>query len=315
MGGVPTTLADGAVIRDARVTNGSEVSGSYGADRLLGGGGPDELHGQRDTERRTAGGTLIAGDQLEGGLGDDVLIGDLGRVVTVLEDGSRALPIRDSSPFLDATLRAAGTRTRQVTLFMQHDADHVEKGDGSDPRQFGAEGDDVLLGGGGSDAIHGGSGDDTANGGEGPDVVFGGDGKDAAWGGPGVDELFGGHDADSLDVAPRGFVTGTKGIGPRPGPGAVVRGRRRQGGRARRPRHPLRRLGLRHHAGRREVERPDARRPAHRLERRVQPLPRLLERRRRRFVPPVVVPVVGGLPDRPGQGPGRGRRRVDWILG
>ena len=55
--GVPTTLADGAVIRDARVTNGAEVSGSYGADRLLGGEGPDELHGQRDTVRDTASAT------------------------------------------------------------------------------------------------------------------------------------------------------------------------------------------------------------------------------------------------------------------
>ena len=127
--------------------------------------------------------------------------------------------IRDSAPFLQATLRAAGTRTRQVTLFVQHDADHVDKGDRSVASQYGAEGDDVLLGGLGSDAIHGGAGDDVANGGDGPDVVFGGDGEDAAWGGPGVDELFGGHDEDSLDVAPRSFVTRVKGqatLGPDP---------------------------------------------------------------------------------------------------
>ena len=132
VGGVPTRLADGAVIRDARVTNGEEVSGTYGADRLLGGDGPDELHGQRDTLRSTVGGNTIAGDELDGGPGDDVLLGDLGRVVTVLEDGSRRSPIRDSAPFLEATLRAAGTRTRQVTLFQQHDADHVDMGDRSD---------------------------------------------------------------------------------------------------------------------------------------------------------------------------------------
>ena len=77
----------------------------------------------------------------------------------------------------------------------------------------------MLLGGLGSDMIHGGAGDDAANGGEGPDAVFGGDGNDAAWGGPGIDELFGGHDQDSLDVAPRAFVTRTKGesaLGPDP---------------------------------------------------------------------------------------------------
>ena len=222
--GAPTTLADGAIIRDARVTNGTEVTGSYGGDRLLGGGGPDELHGQRDTFRHTAGAngvsaSTIDGDELDGGPGDDVLIGDLGRVVTVLEDGSRARPISDSSPFLQATLHSAGSRTRLVTLFNQHDADHVDRGDRSLPSQFGAEGDDVLLGGANSDVIHGGSGDDVANGGDGPDTIFGGDGNDAAWGGPGVDELFGGHDEDSLDVAPRIFVTRVKGqpaLGPDP---------------------------------------------------------------------------------------------------
>ena len=222
--GAPTTLADGAIIRDARVTNGTEVTGSYGADRLLGGGGPDELHGQRDTFRHTAGAngvsaSTIDGDELDGGPGDDVLIGDLGRVVTVLENGSRSRPIRDSSPFLQATLRSNGSRTRLVTLFNQHDADHVDRGDRSLSIQFGAEGDDVLLGGANSDVIHGGSGDDVANGGDGPDTIFGGDGNDAAWGGPGVDELFGGHDEDSLDVAPRIFVTRVKGqpvLGPDP---------------------------------------------------------------------------------------------------
>lgn len=218
--GAPTTLADGTVIRDARVTDGDEVAGSYGADRLLGGAGPDELHGQRDTERTTPGGTAIAGDELDGGAGDDVLLGDMGQVVTVLEDGARSRSIRDNAPFLEATIHAAGTRTRLVTLFDQHDADHVDRGDRSDPAQFGAEGDDVLLGGLDADVIHGGAGDDVANGGDGPDVIFGGDGDDAAWGGPGVDELFGGHDEDSLDVVPRSFVTRLKGqatVGPDPG--------------------------------------------------------------------------------------------------
>ena len=217
--GVPTKLLDGTVVRDARVSQGSELAGTYGGDLLRGGDGPDELHGQRDTPRLTAGGTTIDGDVLEGGAGDDVLIGDLGRVATVLEDGSAVSTVADSSPFLRATLRASGTRTRQVTLYLQHDADHVDKGDNSDATQFGAEGDDVLLGGPGSDAIHGGAGDDVINGGDGPDTIFGGDGNDAAWGGPGVDEMFGGHDLDSLDVAPRSFVTAVKGgkaLGPDP---------------------------------------------------------------------------------------------------
>lgn len=211
--GTATKLRDGVVIRDARVANADEVAGSYGADRLLGGDGPDELHGQRDTQRRTPGGTIIAGDELDGGDGDDVLIGDLGRVVTVLETGP-AITIRDSSLFLSATLRAPNTRTRQVTLFKYEDGGQVDRGDHSHPDQFGAEGDDVLLGGAGADTVHGGAGDDLANGGAGPDVIFGGDGDDDVWGGPGADELFGGHDEDSLDVKPRAVATRGTGTVP-----------------------------------------------------------------------------------------------------
>ena len=226
-GGVPATLDDGVdtvgdvddFVRDARVTNGDEVAGSYGIDRLVGGDGPDELHGQRDTVPSAATKGVLPGDSLDGGAGDDVLIGDLGRVVTVLEDGDDRRAIRDSSPFLGAVLREAGSLTREVTLYRQHDRDNVDGGDRSDSQQFGAEGDDVLLGGPGTDVIHGGAGDDLANGGDGPDTIFGGDGDDAAWGGPGVDELFGGHDVDSLDVVPRSTTTRVKGqlpLGPDP---------------------------------------------------------------------------------------------------
>lgn len=194
---------DGVVIRDARTTAGGEVTGSYGSDRLRGGEGPDELHGQRDTTRLTAAGNLIAGDELEGGPGDDVLLGDPARVETILEDGTRERVVSDNSPFLDATLHAAGTLTRLVELLGVH------------------AGDDVLLGDAGDDVAHGGGGDDAANGGDGADVAFGGDGDDALWGGPGVDELFGGHGEDSLDVLPRDFTSRTTGknksvLGPDP---------------------------------------------------------------------------------------------------
>ena len=227
-GGSPVTLADqfgshnpeldGMVVRDARVSDGIDPDGSYGSDLLRGGDGPDELHGQLDTSRSTTGGNVIDGDELDGGAGPDVLVGDLASIVTVLEDGSRTEEISDRSPFLSATLHQAGTLTREVTLMVHHDGDHVDEGDGSDLAQTGAEGDDLLLGGDDADVLHGGGGDDVANGGGGSDTVFGGDGADAAWGGPGDDSLFGGHDEDSLDVAPRDFTTRARGVtlGPDP---------------------------------------------------------------------------------------------------
>ncbi len=229
--GTPTTLADvfGAqnpvyddmVVRDVRATTTIEPDGSFGADLIRGGDGADEIHGQLDTTRVTVGGNAIAGDELLGGLGDDVIIGDLGSVANVLEDGAAERAITDNSPFLDAELRTQGSLSRNVTLFLQQDGDHVDTGDGSDLSQFGAEGDDVIFGGDGADSIHGGAGDDIANGGNGVDVIFGGDGNDALWGGAGDDELFGGHDEDSIDVLPRNFTTTTKGrnkvtLGPDP---------------------------------------------------------------------------------------------------
>ncbi|MCH8899198.1 MAG: hypothetical protein IH942_01750 [Acidobacteria bacterium] len=226
--GTPTTLADlflpqnpdydDVVVRQTLVSDIIDPDGSFGADLLRGGDGPDELYGQLDTTRTSLGGNLIEGDELYGGAGEDVLLGDLGVVTTVLEDGSAATEITDVGPFVSATLRALGTLTREVTLFLQQDGDHVDTADGSDPSQFGAEGDDLLLGGDGNDVIHGGSGDDVANGDAGDDVVFGGDGNDAIWGGPGNDELFGGHDEDALDVRPRDFTTRVKGVtlGPDP---------------------------------------------------------------------------------------------------
>ena len=229
--GTYTTLADlfGAqnptyddiVNRTVQMTNGIDPDGSFGADHVLGGDGHDELYGQLDTTRTTVGGNVIAGDELSGGADDDVIVGDLGVVNTVLEDGSRQTAIAADGPFLSAEIHTAGTLTRQVTLYMQHDGDHVDDGDGSDATQFGAEGDDLLNGDGGADVVHGGPGADIVNGGAGTDVVFGGDGQDALWGGPDDDELFGGHDEDSIDVMPRDFTTTTRGrnsvvLGPDP---------------------------------------------------------------------------------------------------
>lgn len=155
-----------------------EVAGAFGDDDVDGQDGHDELYGQ------------LGADLLTGGSGDDGLVGDLGRITTFLETGSRMRVISTKSPFMEATLFAAGTLYREVVLYAYLPG-------------AGAEWDDILLGGAGEDVIHGGAGNDLANGNADSDALFGGDGNDVMWGGPDADHLFGGYGEDFLDVRPR----------------------------------------------------------------------------------------------------------------
>jgi Ca2+-binding RTX toxin-like protein len=209
---------DDVAVRTVAQSTGIDPDGTFGADLVRGGDGPDQLYGQLDTTRTSLGGNTIDGDEMYGDGGEDLLIGDIGSVDVVLEDGGGEAEVSANGPFLSATIREAGTLTYEVTLYLQQDSDHVDEGDGSDATQFGAEGDDLMFGGDGGDTIHGGGGDDVANGGDGVDYMFGGDGNDAMWGGPGNDEMFGGHDEDALDVMPRDFTTSKQGVtlGPDP---------------------------------------------------------------------------------------------------
>lgn len=167
-----------------------------GSDALLGQAGDDDLYGGFSSATNApltvqswsgVAAAAVAGDLLDGGIGDDALVGDQGRVThkpanqvgaaTSLTMGGGFI----IEPVLDARTLVRVTELTQVTV----------------------GGLDVLLGGAGTDALHAGAGNDLAQGGAGEDYVFGGDGADALWGGVGDDRIYGGLGADSIDIKKR----------------------------------------------------------------------------------------------------------------
>jgi Ca2+-binding RTX toxin-like protein len=194
--GPRVTLAGGAsgvhVVRQVAMAD--ERPGLWaGSDRLSGGLGDDDLYGQFDNTRTTRTkqpylGQQVQGDILDGGGGDDALVGDQGVDVPTPAAALGAVnrTISDSAGFVRELVREAGTLVRVVTL-----------------TQPTLGGDDLLLGVTGADSVHGGAGNDVTNAGAGDDVVFAGDGADALWGGTGHDRLFGGAGSDVLDVKRR----------------------------------------------------------------------------------------------------------------
>jgi Ca2+-binding RTX toxin-like protein len=132
------------------------------------------------------GGTTI----LEGGAGNDLLLGGLRRDIIDGGDGDDEIH---------------GGRGHDL-LRGGHgkDALHGEEGDdrlnggGDDDDLHGDDGNDKLLGGGGSDNIDGGVGNDILRGHGGDDRLEGGDGDDDLHGGPGRDQGHGGHGQDRL---------------------------------------------------------------------------------------------------------------------
>jgi photosystem II stability/assembly factor-like uncharacterized protein len=168
---------DDTITVDAGVLINVTALGGSGNDRITGGGGDDELIGG------------LGADTASGGEGRDALLGDQGMVEWELLDGSTARVISIPSGKLSATIDAAGTLKRRVTL--------VDPLIGSN---------DVLIGGGGDDVAHGGAGADAIWGDgtvasvtDGGDALFGDDGDDALRGGGGDDHLYGGEDGDLLD--------------------------------------------------------------------------------------------------------------------
>ena len=166
-----------------------------GSDELLGEAGDDELYGQFDNTRTSRTyqsylGQRVQGDILDGGSGDDALLGDQGVDVPTPAAALGAVnrTAKDRKRFIRERIRPFGTLVRVSTL-----------------SQSTIGGDDLLLGGSGFDSIHAGAGRDVTNAGSGDDVAFGGDGADVLWGDTGHDRLFGGAGSDLLDAKRRTF--------------------------------------------------------------------------------------------------------------
>ncbi|GGA34073.1 Hint domain-containing protein [Neptunicoccus cionae] len=104
-----------------------------------------------------------SGVSIEGGGGDDVIVGSAGG---------------------DSLDGGAG-------------ADSIDGGDGADT-VYGGAGADTLSGGGGADTVYGGGDVDMIDGGAAADLLYGGDGADSITGGDGTDTLYGDAGSDVL---------------------------------------------------------------------------------------------------------------------
>jgi Ca2+-binding RTX toxin-like protein len=182
--------------------------GLGGPDRLFGRAGNDRLFGDKQTtiKKAMAGGAVRGrasrGDWLDGGLGDDLLIGTPSRDVLLGGNGLDTLIGGAGDDYLSGDDRTAGLAenwdfktidvplgngviSRRGVLSNASSSNAVEGGD------------DILNGQGGHDFMTGGWGDDLLDGGTGNDVVSGDQGNDTLRGGSDDDILLG----DNLDWA------------------------------------------------------------------------------------------------------------------
>jgi Ca2+-binding RTX toxin-like protein len=157
---------------EASGDGGDTVYGTGGSDEMFGTGGPDELHGSAD-----------GSDLMVGGSGDDTLrVPPENTAGSVLIGGFRTTVIGISNPGFDQVFGGGGPDIL-IGDNGDADEDQVfvgalYSGDGS-----GDPGSNVLDGGAGNDRVFGGPGVDEGYGGAGDDYLDGGPGNDALVGG------------------------------------------------------------------------------------------------------------------------------------
>ncbi|UNU25762.1 calcium-binding protein [Microcoleus vaginatus] len=222
-------LLDGGVGNDTIVA-------AFVTDTMVGGEGNDSLSGiftnaaggdgndTIDATNAIFAGTGTALITLEGGLGNDLLIGYTNPTtgssftVTNLMNGSegsdtiifgserdRVIGNVAGNDFISyaSGVTFSGTVANLITDTLG--SNFIIGGNGTDVVTTG-NGDDILfgdtfnssLGGFGDDTLNAGGGNDTLLGGFGNDYLIGGDGNDSLGGGPGADTLLGGSGNDSF---------------------------------------------------------------------------------------------------------------------
>jgi Ca2+-binding RTX toxin-like protein len=129
--------------------------------------------------------------ELNGGIGDDVIIGSASAETLLGGDGSDNLTGGGGNDLVDG-------QDGDDVLRGGEGNDTVNGGDGND-NLFGDDGNDLLDGGFGDDFVDGGNDDDTLLGGFGNDALIGSFGNDSLNGGIGRDFLAGGTGDDTLD--------------------------------------------------------------------------------------------------------------------
>lgn len=194
------------------------IVGLGGSDRLFGKEGNDRLFGDKPSTLEKAfadatKGKTSRGDWLDGGPGDDLLVGTASRDVLLGGNGRDTLigGAGDDNLSGDETTGSheQGWGVRRVdvplvdgvismrTVFDKSSLNRPLEG-GNDVL-YGQSGQDFMNGGWGDDLLDGGSDDDTLSGGEGNDTLAGGSGSDSLlgdnldWGG-GLDSRHHGND-------------------------------------------------------------------------------------------------------------------------
>jgi len=168
------------------------VTGGIGDDVLVGDSGVNVLSGAGGNDVLSGG---DGADTLLGGDGDDTLRGGDGSDTLTGGFGTDIASYVDSSVGITLNL-ATGTHTGYAAGDSFHGIEAYEGSDLADTLT-GSTAADALLGAGGNDTISGGDGNDSLDGGDGVDDIDGGSGDDTLSGGLGDDTLDGGNDDDT----------------------------------------------------------------------------------------------------------------------
>jgi Ca2+-binding RTX toxin-like protein len=184
------------------------VYGGAGDDRLITGGGVDNLHieaggadvasGGGGADTFGAGAQLDRGDRLNGGHGSDILFLNGDYNLALRPNTVRFIERIDLADGHDYRLRlhdnaVASGETMKITAFSLS-GEHRLRLVGS----LELDGNLLVTGGGGRDSLVAGGGDDQLSGGAGGDFLLGGDGADILRGGVNHDLLTGGDGQDAF---------------------------------------------------------------------------------------------------------------------
>ncbi len=179
-------LVEGKWVYDAtRIAKDGPAEKDNSADVLQGGDGDDILLGN--------GGA----DQLFAGSGDDVVNAGDGDDTAFGEDGDDTINLEAGDDYAEGGAGADVINAGSGNDTLYGDADASGPEGGADKLR-GGSGDDKLFGGGGTDRLSGGTGHDTLDGGDGKDILNAGSGDDFVEGGEGNDKIRGQSGDDVL---------------------------------------------------------------------------------------------------------------------
>lgn len=190
----------GSAFDDVIRSNGNKVTllGGEGDDFIRGAfGNRDKLFGEEGNDTLQSG---RAGDTLDGGTGDDVLLANRGSVIG--GDGTDTVSFVNRSNAIQLDLTDPENSTREafgaifdsIEIFEMTNRNDTVIGDENDNHFKGAAGNDTIEGGAGNDTIEGGAGVDSLDGGAGDDLFIHRDGEE-------VDDIDGGDGDNVFDAS------------------------------------------------------------------------------------------------------------------